>query len=473
MRAAERSAAIAEAELRRAEYAVCGAAMAGDLNEADARGLTSQMFFFSAPRQVFSTIRKLAADKKAADAEAVMATLAGQSLDGTAAEDVVCEMSDAYTTVTMLPAFVEVVKTSWRRREEVAAAQELVRALEGGNAGAIGVARERLGKWAEEGAPLRGLGLVSEAALVARNSVPPVELVEGLIAVGELALLTAPAKAGKSWFLLQLAMSIAGGVPFIGRKTRAGPVVYVNTEVGEIAWEGRCRLMERELGVSPTIPLYHANTRGQDVTLTTLAARLRADLEINSLKEVAVVVVDPFYSLAGGIDENSAGEVAAVMLGLQKLAEETGAAIIVAHHTGKGDAGSKSLFDRARGSSAFGGSVDVYLSLTARAEGRMVLDVMRRNARSPEPRKLVADFPLWRDDGEAEPDTGGRVGAPKKNTVEKLLEAFLEDDEILSPTIIAERTKMGRSTVYNLLQEAEGRGMLRKCEGGWMIGNRI
>lgn len=456
-----------DAGLRRAEYAVCGAAMRDGLDEVRKAGIRRETFYFPAPRRVFAEVEKLAAEGKAADARAVGDALAGETLDGAPADEAVTEMDDAYTTKALLPAFVEEVVTGFRRREEVREAKGLIQALEDGNAGEIAAARARLAECSKAGAAGRGLVLVPDGELVARNSPPPVELVDGLLAVGELALLAAPAKSGKSWFLLQMAKAIAAGVPFLERATRQGPVVYVNSEVGEVAWEGRSRFVNEAMGIAPSY-LFHACTRGQGVTLANIVERLKSGMDAAGLAEVGAIVIDPFYSLAGGVDENAAGEVAAVMLGLQRLAEEVGAAVIVAHHTGKGDAGSKGIFDRARGSSAFGGSVDVFMSLTARGgEGRMVLDVVRRNGRSPGPRTLQFDFPIWSDVGEAEPDTSGAVGAPRRYTVESIIGAFAVPGEIVTPGEIVERTGMGRSTAYTLLKEGVDRGKFHKVEGGY------
>lgn len=454
--------------LRRAEYAVCGAAMAGELEDVRKAGITTaKTFYFPAPRRVFAVVEKLAAEGRAADELAVADELVGEVLDGEQADEVVCQMKDAFTTPVLLPAFVEEVVAGFRRREEAREAKGLIQALEDGNAGEIAAARSRLVECSKAGAVGRGLVLVPDGELTARNSPPPVELVEGLLSVGELALLAAPAKAGKSWFLLQMAKAIAAGVPFLGRVTRQGPVVYVNSEVGEQAWEGRSRFVNEAMGIDPPA-LFHACTRGQNVTLGNIVERLQGGMETAGLAEVGAIIIDPFYSLAGGVDENAAGEVAGVMLGLQRLAEEIGAAVIVAHHTGKGDAGSKSLFDRARGSSAFGGSVDVFMSLTARGgEGRMVLDVVRRNGRSPEPRTLQFDFPLWWDVGEAEPDAAGVVGAPRRYSVENIMGAFAVPGEELTVGEVMDRTGMGRSKAYELLKEAVASGQLRKTEEGY------
>lgn len=456
-----------EASLHRAEYAVCGAAMAGEFEEVRKAGITAKTFYFPAPRRVFGIVAERSAEGWAVDEMAVADALAGEVLDGEKADEVVSQMKDAFTTREKLSVFLEEVAGAFRWREEEREARGLIQALQDGNSGEIAAARSRLAECSKAGTARRGLVLVSDGDLTARNSPPPVELVEGLLAVGELALIAAPAKAGKSWFLLQMAKAMAAGVDFLGRPTRQGPVVYVNSEVGEQAWERRSRFVNEAMGIDPPA-LFHACTRGKEVTLSNLVEQLRGGIDAAGLAKVAAIVIDPFYSLAGGIDENAAGEVAAVMLGLQRLAEEIGAAVIVAHHTGKGDTGTRNLFDRARGSSAFGGSVDTYMSLAERSgTAGIVLEVARRNGRAPEPRTLQFDFPLWLDAGEAEQETAGVGGVGRRFTVESIMEAFAVPGEIMTPGEVIDRTGIGRTKVFALLKEGVEAGKLRKVEGGY------
>lgn len=395
-------------ELKRAEYALCGRILAGDWAGVVAAGVEdSEQFFFPAAREVYKV-----AKANGGDAAAVFVALAGRELDGGNADDVLTAMEGAGDTSAAVEGYARVVLDAWRARGAQRAHVEIARAIESGNAEGLAYWRGELAKVedADVGGGGGGLVLVPDAELVARNSPPPEPVVEGLLNVGEVGLLTAPAKAGKSWFLLQLAKSVAAGVPFLGRATRQGPVVYVNAEVAEVAWEGRSRAVNEALDIPPP-PVYHASTRGQkNVTLATLPTVLRRALRGARVERVALVIIDPFYALVDEkMDENNAGDVKAVMFAFQHLAVELGAAVMVAHHTGKGDVGAKSTGDRARGSSAFAGSPDAFFTLTptgAPEEHRWKFDGRRRNGISPEPRTLQWAFPLWEDMGAAEPDSG-------------------------------------------------------------------
>lgn len=448
-------------ELKRAEFSLCGRILAGDWAGVVAAGVEeSDQFFYPAARAVFAV-----AKENGGDAAAVFVTFAGRELDGGKADEVLEEMVQAGDTSATVEGYARVVLEEWRKRGAHRAHVEIARGIESGNAEAVAYWRGELAKVedADVGDGGGGLVLVPDAELVARNSPPPEPVVEGLLNVGEVGLLTAPAKAGKSWFLLQLAKCVAAGVPFLGRETRAGPVVYVNAEVGEVAWEGRSRIVNEALGILPP-PVYHASTRGQKgVTLATLPAVLRRALREVRVDRVALIVIDPFYALVDEkMDENNAGDVKAVMFAFQHLAVELGAAVMVAHHTGKGDVGAKSANDRARGSSAFAGSPDAFFTMTptgAPEDHRWKFDGRRRNGIGPEPRTLQFDFPLWADVGAAEPESGDG----RRYTVETVHSAFKFDEEVLTVEAIANRTGMGRSTAFERVKEAVRVGVIERA----------
>ena len=70
----------------------------------------------------------------------------------------------------------------------------------------------------------------------------PVEyIVEDILPTG-LTLLVGPSKIRKSWMSLDLSLSVAAGMPFLGRKTQKGGVLYLALEDSKSRIKGR---MER------------------------------------------------------------------------------------------------------------------------------------------------------------------------------------------------------------------------------------
>lgn len=90
-----------------------------------------------------------------------------------------------------------------------------------------------------------------------------------------------------------------------------------------------------------------------------------APIIINRMRDngYLAVMIDPLYKVMEG-DENSNGDVARMVSSFDRIAEETGAAVIYAHHFAKGSAANKSIIDRAAGAGTFARDPDAILTMT-------------------------------------------------------------------------------------------------------------
>lgn len=91
------------------------------------------------------------------------------------------------------------------------------------------------------------INAISATALAGKHFDPLMMPVQGLIAEG-LTLLCGAAKIGKSWFVLQMCAAVARGVPFLGRTTTPGPVLYLAYEDSERRLQARLRALGEEPG---------------------------------------------------------------------------------------------------------------------------------------------------------------------------------------------------------------------------------
>ena len=92
---------------------------------------------------------------------------------------------------------------------------------------------------------------------------PREEVIQGMLAVGELGAIIAPAGEGKSTIAQLLLTCIAEGRPFLGRTVLAGPAIYVAAERGQEA--ARRLLVNRRKSKAP---LYIAMARPDLLTKT-------------------------------------------------------------------------------------------------------------------------------------------------------------------------------------------------------------
>jgi hypothetical protein len=170
-------------------------------------------------------------------------------------------------------------------------------------------------------------------------------------------------KGGKTTWVLAMVAAILDGADFMGHPTERGHVVYLTEQPGASFREAlrRARLLERDdLHI-----LFWSHT-------THLSWSQKVGAAIDKALEVGAVllVVDTLAWWAGlkGDEENSTGAAQGAMEPLIAVVGNHPIGILVLRHERKsgGDVG-----DSARGSSAFGGSVDIVLALK-RPEGNPV-----------------------------------------------------------------------------------------------------
>ncbi len=205
----------------------------------------------------------------------------------------------------------------------------------------------------------------TENMAAAWDNLPPLAapLIDGVLRQGHKLLLAGPSKAGKSFSLIELCISIAEGVPWLGRWACAqGKVLYINLELDRASCLHRFRDVYEALGLPPhhldNIDLW--NLRGASVPMDKLAPKL---IRRAAKKNYIAVVLDPIYKVITG-DENSADQMAKFCNQFDLVCRELGCAVIYCHHHSKGAQGGKRSMDRASGSGVFARDPDALLDMT-------------------------------------------------------------------------------------------------------------
>jgi hypothetical protein len=178
-------------------------------------------------------------------------------------------------------------------------------------------------------------------------------LVDRLIPIGAAAEVHGPPGSGKSFLALALACCVATGRGFCGHDVKRGAVVYVVGE-GLAGIGARVRAWKTEYGAAASAGLYFRNGPVHlldPIDVTRFVARVKA-LEAPP----ALIVLDTLARCMVGGDENSAKDMGLVIAAIDRIRHETGAAILIVHHTRKDG-------EQERGSTALRGAIDAMLAV--------------------------------------------------------------------------------------------------------------
>lgn len=210
-----------------------------------------------------------------------------------------------------------------------------------------------------------------QPAHVFADGPPPTWLIKGLLPKADLAVLFGESGSGKSFLALDLAVDVALGTPWRGKRTKRGRVVYIAAEgVGgfrnrlkALAMQRGLALDEIPVGVIPDAPDMLARADALDVAKAIVAAG-GADL----------VVVDTWARVTSGANENSGEDMGRALNHCKGIHTATGALVLLVHHSGK-DA-SKG----ARGWSGLRAAADVELEVLRNDNARSVTVTKQKDA---------------------------------------------------------------------------------------------
>ena len=245
----------------------------------------------------------------------------------------------------------------------------------------------------------------------------------------------------KSFITLWMAYCVGNGIDWNGRKVEQGVVLYIAAE-GEAGLGKRLKVLEDFYGMPPRNIKF-----SEDRADLSDAENVERMYETAKLMEwdVKLVIFDTLHMTAGDFDENSSKDYGKVFVSLNRIKEETNAAVIVIHHVGHGDK------SRGRGSSASRAAMDNEYR-AERKDGIVTLTCTKaKETEPPEPMRFkysVVDTGWFDEDGFPETslilEDAGAFYNPK---ITKLTESQQHALAVLVSVIKQSGTTMPEDTV--------------------------
>jgi hypothetical protein len=237
-------------------------------------------------------------------------------------------------------------------------------------------------------------------------------VIEGILRVGEVAILSGGSKSNKSWSAIQAGICIANNLKFWGMKTHSTRVLIVNTELQKDT------LRNRFIKILTAMAADNESQANLDnIFIWNLRNQMLEDNFFETLgrtieeNQIGLVILDPLYTLLGDRDENSNGQMVELLSIFRRYCEEAGAAALITHHFAKGNSAMKNSIDRGSGAGSIARFADSVLTISRHTkEHHFVLESSLRSFAPMNAIVLKWDFPILKivDGEDAKALQGGR-----------------------------------------------------------------
>lgn len=293
------------------------------------------------------------------------------------------------------------------------------------------------------------------------------DVIVGLLRRGDVANIIGGPKARKSFFVAQIALSVAAGVPLLGRwPTVQGQVLLIDNELRPDDLSNRLRAMVAAMGLDWSVT--------KNITIMPLRGQLadvhaiHKELATIPADTYSLVILDALYkAIPADADENSNSNMTQVYCTLDATAESQNCGTIAVHHTSKGTQSQKSVTDMGAGAGAQSRSADLHVVLRDHEDPDcVVLQAVVRSQKPIEPVVLTFDYPTWRLAEDKNPSRLASTNTKSTITIDTLVAALPPTPvkKTTAPAMLAKATGATQAAIKLLIDEAVTRGCLVECK---------
>lgn len=269
--------------------------------------------------------------------------------------------------------------------------------------------------------------------------IPPIDyLVDGMISRGSMTLWAGADGVAKTFLAHCMAVAVASGGRFLGRRCQKAPVLLLDYENPSHAIRDRMELLTGGMPVP--------NLKVWGTWLEQQPPQIGSELLLTIAREIQPLMIFDPMRYAHGAEENDSTEMMGVMQQLRYCAAR-GAAVVVLHHVGKAEN------SNGRGSTAIRGAVDVAFIQSMDAESGLISLVVDKN-RFAEAHHTITVRPNF-DEGTFEVTDSPQF--TRHNQELEALQKIISQNPGLSTNSICDKSGMMRAKVRKLLKEHTGR----------------
>lgn len=287
---------------------------------------------------------------------------------------------------------------------------------------------------------------------------PPTWLIDRLVPTGGLVGIYGAPGVCKSFVAIDMAMSVASGLPWQGHDVDPGFVIYISAEGGTgigkriLAWLKAHRLKPSQADIAwliESIPIY---TDSEE--MATLINRIVDEVQ----RHPRFVLIDTLARCFDG-DENLQLDMGRFIAGVDTLRHEFGSTVGVIHHTRLGG-------ERERGSTAFRGAADAMISVAQDDKGLIYLTNDKQKDSEEHPDITLELVKVEETDSCIVQATGRETERLKK---QHDLLSVLRRHGPLSWDEWLQRSGLPRTTFHRVFEEIRGTREISKENGLWRV----
>jgi hypothetical protein len=303
---------------------------------------------------------------------------------------------------------------------------------------------ERTPSWPEETdeAPAPKLSPLSLSTMNRLHRALRPVVIEGMLRRGETMNVIAASKTGKTWVRDDLAVSMAGGIPWLGTfQTVQTEILILDNELHIESLTYRLQRVAEGRGMPLAEIGDHIHVQSLRGKLMDLPA-FGSYLKQFERGRFGAIVIDAFYrTIPAGVEENDNGAMANLYNLIDQFAEELDTSFILIHHASKGSQAGKAITDIGSGAGSMSRAADTHLVLMHHEEpGAVVMDAACRSFAPMTPTCFRWNYPTWSAAPDLDPTKlrrpKTRAPKPPKDpadikpvfTIETFVERFVKAD---------------------------------------------